>query len=74
MSIKSTTAPGIVRNGRNRAKRGAEAKVRAAVESEFAERLAAATSRWRRWRIRSEMEREIRRRAAAVAPPPDALY
>jgi hypothetical protein len=63
---------GIVADGHERAVRALEPVVRAEVEAEYAERLAAA-SRWKRARLKQEIRREIERRIAERAPP-DALY
>ena len=51
---------------------GTVARIRAEVEAEFARRIQVA-SFWRRWQLRRQMEQEIKRRLARLAPP-HALY
>ena len=62
----------FVEGGWKNARTATEPLVRAEVEAEYAERLKEA-SPWRRFWLRREMEREIRRRTNAAAPR-DALY
>ncbi|MBI3463047.1 MAG: hypothetical protein HY000_08320 [Planctomycetes bacterium] len=51
---------------------GTVARIRTEVENEFALHFPNA-SVWIRWRLRREINREIERRLAKLAPP-DALY
>jgi len=72
MSDRHNSRQGIVADGHRRAVRALEPVVRAEVEAEYADRLAA-VPRWKRARLRREMQQEIERRIAERAPP-DALY
>ena len=62
----------FVQDGYRLAYAALEPSVRAAVEAEFAERLAVA-SLIERWQLRRAMAREVERRLQQMAPP-DALY
>jgi hypothetical protein len=72
MPDRRSSRQGIVADGHRRAVRALEPVVRAEVEAEYAERLAAA-SRWKRALLKQEIRREIERCIAERAPR-DALY
>jgi hypothetical protein len=70
-----TSEHDFVSDGAERAAEGLRAAVEAEVEGEYAPRLAEATSRLERMRLRGKMRREIARRTAEQRPPSkDALY
>jgi hypothetical protein len=62
----------IVADGHRRAAQSVEPEIRAAVEREYAFRLREARS-LRRWLLRREIAREVRRRLERCAPP-GAVY
>lgn len=72
MADQDRRASKIVADGHQRARSALEPVIRAEVEQESAEELPQ-FSLWRRLWVRRKMEREIKRRMAAAAPP-DALY
>ncbi len=65
-------SPQFVADGADRLLDAIVTEIRAAVEEQYAERLANATL-WERWRLRREMRLEIARRRDAAASPL-ALY
>jgi hypothetical protein len=62
----------FVQDGPGRLRAALESEIRPQVVAEYAERLASAGI-WKRYRLRREIDREVRRRASEMIRP-DALY
>jgi len=72
MKRNPSNKEGFVADGHNRARQAIEPSIRAVVEMEFTVRWNAA-SLWQRFWLQREINREVERRIAEVAPP-EALY
>jgi uncharacterized membrane protein len=70
--MKTSHESGYVADGCERARAAIEPQIRAAVERQYASRIATA-SIIQRWRLKRQMNRQIAERLAHIAPP-NALY